>query len=158
MTATPAMAFDDRIQICELLTRYYAAIDDRRLDRAAVDAAFTADGRWVGPTGVPRVGGAAIAAQQLEAMALFRATHHVISDHLIEVDGDRARVRANLTAMHLWAAGTTDPAALESHFLAGGVFEGQAERTSAGWRVRELTLRITWRQGALPVHIRPNAV
>ncbi|MFI2472766.1 nuclear transport factor 2 family protein [Nocardia xishanensis] len=148
----------DRAEISALLSRYYRAVDDKRVDRALVEATFAVDGRWVSPTGVARVGHEAIAAQQIDAIALFRATHHTTTDHLIEFEGDTARLQANVTAMHLWTPGTGDAAALESHFLAGGVFEGHAVRTSVGWRFSELALRIVWRTGALPIHISPEKV
>ena len=78
----------------------------------------------------------------------YRATHHVISDHIIDLEGDNARLRANMTAMHLWSDEESDPKSLQTHFVAGGVFEGVAVRTADGWRFRELTSRITWRTGA----------
>lgn len=149
---------NDQTEVSALLSRYYRAIDDKQLDRAAIDATFAPDARWISPTGVPRTGLEAIADQQIAAAGLFRATHHVTSDHIVEVSGDTARLWANVTAMHLWDEGATDPATLESHFLAGGVFEGQAARHDNGWRFTELRLRIVWRTGALPVHINPGAV
>ncbi|MEV0296383.1 nuclear transport factor 2 family protein [Nocardia sp. NPDC050710] len=148
----------DQAEISGLLCRYYRAVDDKRVDHTIVEATFTADGRWVSPTGIARVGHEEIAVQQIEAIALFRATHHMTTDHIVELDGDAARLQANVTAMHLWASGTTDPATLESHFLAGGVFQAHAVRTSAGWRFSELILRIVWRTGALPVHVSPDKV
>ncbi|PSR66487.1 nuclear transport factor 2 family protein [Nocardia sp. MDA0666] len=158
MTSFSVPEADDRVQITSLVSRYYRAVDEQRVDRALVDAVFTEDGRWVGPTGKARVGREVIADQQAKAVSMFRATHHVTSDYLVDVDGDTARLRANLTAMHLWGAGATDPAALESHFLAGGVFDGTAVRTEEGWRLSELTLRIVWRTGALPIHVDPESL
>ncbi|MET8427899.1 nuclear transport factor 2 family protein [Nocardia sp. NPDC004860] len=141
-----------------MVSRYYSAVDEQRVDRALVDAVFAEDARWVSPTGIVRVGRDVIADQQAKAVSMFRATHHVTSDYLVDIEGDAARLRANLTAMHLWGAGANDPAALESHFLAGGVFEGRAVRTDAGWRLVELRLRIVWRTGALPIHVDPESV
>ncbi|WP_043649447.1 nuclear transport factor 2 family protein [Nocardia thailandica] len=158
MTSSSRYETDDRAQISGLVIRYYSAVDEKRVDRALIDTTFTEEGRWVGPTGTARVGRDLIAEQQAEAVSMFRATHHVTSDYLVDVEGDTARLRANLTAMHLWGAGTTDPAALESHFLAGGVFDGTAVRTDAGWRLSELRLRIVWRTGALPIHVEPEAL
>ncbi|WP_182897337.1 nuclear transport factor 2 family protein [Microbispora sp. H10830] len=63
---------------------------------------FTASGRLTRPNGASLVGSEAIAAGQSESFARFRATHHVSSDHVIDLDGDSARLRANLIAMHLW--------------------------------------------------------
>ncbi|MFE6857655.1 nuclear transport factor 2 family protein [Nocardia sp. NPDC057668] len=158
MTSSFETEFEDRTRISNLVSRYYSAVDEKAVDRALVEAVFTPDGRWVSPTGIARVGHEAIADQQIAAVAMFRATHHVTSDHLVDVEGDSARLRANLTAMHLWGVEAGDSAALESHFLAGGVFEGVAQRTGAGWRLSELRLRIVWRTGALPIHVAPESL
>jgi hypothetical protein len=46
----------DRTEISGLVSRYFSAIDDKRLDRATIDAVFAADGRvtrclWPGEPG-----------------------------------------------------------------------------------------------------------
>lgn len=142
----------DRVEITELVSRYYAVIDDKRIDRAAMEAVFTAGGRLTRPNGTCLVGPEAIAAAQRESFERFRATHHVSSDHVVDLDGTgdggRARLRANLTAMHLWADQERDPNGLEAHFLAGGVLNAVAARTGRGWRLTELSLRNTWRSGS----------
>ena len=38
-------------------------------------------------------------------------------------------------------------AELQTQFVAGGVLRAIAELTSEGWRLRELTMRPTWRTG-----------
>jgi SnoaL-like domain len=100
------------------------------------------------PNGSAMVGPQAILTGQTEGFARFRATHHVITDHVLDLDGDIASLRANLTAMHLWAYGHTDPGSLESYFLAGGVLRAVAVRAPAGWQLSELQNRIVWRTGA----------
>jgi len=72
----------------------------------------------------------------------------VITDHIVDLDGDTARVRANLTAMHLWAYEHADANSLDSYFLAGGVLRAAAVHTGDGWRLRELENRNIWRTGA----------
>ncbi|MEW9528354.1 nuclear transport factor 2 family protein [Microbispora sp. NPDC049125] len=138
----------DRAEISSLVSRYFSAIDDKRLDRAAVEAVFAAGGRVTRPDGSSLVGPEAIAAGQSESFARFRATHHVSSDHVVDLDGDGARLRANLVAMHLWADQERDPNTLETHFLAGGVLHGLVVRTDRGWRLSELSMRNTWRTGS----------
>lgn len=100
------------------------------------------------PDGSADVGPEAIAARKARVFSRFRATHHVTSDHIIDLKGDTARLRANMTAMHLWSEEECDPMSLETHFLAGGVFEASAVRTPDGWRFKELSARIVWRTGA----------
>jgi hypothetical protein len=146
---TPVVsALADRAEITSLVSRYFSAIDDKRLDRATMEAMFTTSGRLTLPNGASRVGPEAIAAGQGESFARFRATHHVSSDHVIDLDGDSARLRANLIAMHLWADQERDPHTLQMHFLAGGVLHALVVRTDGGWRLCELSMRTTWRTGS----------
>jgi len=138
----------DRCTITELLSRYFSAVDDKVLDLAIIEGTFTGDGRLVRPNGTAMVGAREILAGQTQSFARFRATHHVTTDHVIDVDGNLARVRANLTAMHLWRNENSDPHSLETYFLAGGVVLALAARTPVGWRLSELELRNVWRTGA----------
>jgi hypothetical protein len=138
----------DREEISGVVSRYFSAIDDKRLDPATMESVFTANGRMTRPNGASLTGPEAIAASLGESFARFRATHHVSSDHIIDLDGDRARLRANLIAMHLWADTERDPNTLQTHFLAGGVLHALAVRTSQGWRISEVSMRNTWRTGS----------
>ena len=138
----------DRAQIIDLLSRYCAMIDDKRISLDLVAATFTQDGRYILPNGAAVVGPEAITDQKIKTFKRFRGTHHVTGDHIIDFDGDTARLRANMTAMHLWSPDVSDPMSLQSHFVAGGVFEATAARTADGWRFSELSARIVWRTGA----------
>lgn len=130
-----------------LLSAYFAAIDDKCLDADVVAATFLPDGRVVRPDGVALTGRAEILVEQNESFARFRATHHMLTDHIVTRSGDTAQVRANMQAMHLWNdAGNS--AELQTHFVAGGVLRASAELTPDGWRLSELTMRPTWRTGA----------
>lgn len=138
----------DRVAITELVSRYFAAIDDNCLtDPAIVDATFALDGRIVSPNRVATVGRDAIFVAQSASFARFRGTHHVTSDYVIDIDVDTAQIRANVTAMHLWKIDASDPHALQSHFVAGGVLHAAAIRTEDGWRLSELSNDICWRTG-----------
>jgi SnoaL-like domain len=138
----------DHLQISGLLSRYFRAIDDKCLDLTIVKATFTTDGRVVRPNGSALIGWEDIFNSQKKSFARFRATHHVTTDYVIEITGDTAQVRANLTAMHLWSDDECDPNSLQTHFVAGGVLLVLAKRTSDGWRISELVNRNTWRSGA----------
>ncbi|MGC5245939.1 nuclear transport factor 2 family protein [Gordonia sp. DT219] len=135
------------MDIPTLLSAYFAAIDDKRLDTDIVAATFLPDGRIVRPDGVALTGPVEILDEQTRSFARFRATHHMLTDHVVTRSGDTAQVRANMQAMHLWNdAGNS--AELETHFVAGGVLRAGAEFTPDGWRLSELTMRPTWRTGA----------
>ena len=124
------------MEIPMLLSAYFAAIDDKCLDADIIAATFLADGRVIRPDGVALTGHAEILAEQNESFARFRATHHMITDHVVTRSGDTAEVRANMQAMHLWnEAGNT--AELQTHFVAGGVLRASAELTpTAGGSAR----------------------
>jgi hypothetical protein len=132
----------------ELISRYFAAVDDKRLSASVVESTFLADGKIVRPNGAALVGHQEILESQQQSFARFRATHHVVTDHIVDLHDSTAHVRANVTAMHLWRAEETDPNALESYFLAGSVLEAVAARTPDGWRIRELSVRNVWRTGS----------
>jgi hypothetical protein len=137
----------DRMQISELLSRYFAAVDDKCIDMQIVKATFASDGKIVRPDGSALAGWKEILDGQNKSFARFRATHHVITDPVIDIEGNNAKLRANITAMHLWNFNESDPNSLQSHFVAGLVLSGIAIRTSDGWRVNELSSRNIWRTG-----------
>lgn len=140
--------FFDRLQLGELPSRYFRAVDDKQLDLKIVQATFTPDGRIVRPNGSALVGWENILEGQNTSFARFRATHHITTNFVIDLDGDTATVRANMLAMHLWAFGATDSLSLEQHFVAGGVLHLSAIRTGDGWRLTEMENRVAWRSGA----------
>ncbi|WP_314172291.1 nuclear transport factor 2 family protein [Streptomyces winkii] len=140
------MNVDDAL--ATLLSRYFAAVDDKGLDAEVVAATFTPDGRIVRPNGETLTGRDEILARQSASFARFRFTHHMLTNHLVERDGDTARIRANMQAMHLWGDGHRDPHELVTHFVAGGVIRAVAALTPDGWRLTELALRPMWRTGA----------
>lgn len=137
-----------KAQIVELINRYFAAVDDRSLDLSLAEATFAPDGKIVRPNGAELVGPAVICEGQNESFARFRATHHVMTNYVVDLVGERARVRANVIATHLWAPGQGDPNALESHFTAGGVITADVVRLERGWRIATLENRVVWRTGS----------
>lgn len=137
-----------KAQIVELMNRYFAAVDDKCLDLAVAESTFAPDAKVVRPNGAELVGPAAICEGQNESFARFRATQHVLTNHVVDLAGEHARVRANVIAVHLWAVGQGDPNALESHFTAGGVLSVEATRLEPGWRITRLQNRVVWRTGS----------
>ena len=73
--------------------------------------------------------------KQNKSFASFRATQHVITDLIIDIEGNKAKLRANLIVMHLWNFVESDPNSLESHFIAGSVFSGIIIKTNDRWRI-----------------------
>lgn len=120
----------DRIELSELLHRYALAIDTAEwealrqvfLEDASVD--FGSVDRYVeGATGVSGI--ETVLAWFRTVLAPFPDVMHFMSNHVIDLDGDRARVR---TYMHVL------------NMSMGGVYHCDAVRTPAGWRIRRLRL------------------
>jgi hypothetical protein len=120
----------DRVELMELMHRYALAIDTAQWE--ALREVFCADasvdfgsvGRYVeGASGV--TGLEAILGWFKAALAPFPDVLHFMSNHVIDLDGDRARVRTYMHVMHM---------------SMGGVYDAQAIRTPAGWRIRHFRL------------------
>jgi hypothetical protein len=123
-------AMADRVELAELMHRYALAIDTARFDDLChvftVDASvdFGSVDQYVeGETGVNGI--ERIIAWFRTVLAPFPDVLHFMSNHVVDLDGDRARIR---TCMHVM------------HMPMGGVYDAQAVRTPAGWRLRHLRL------------------
>lgn len=76
------------------------------------------------------------------AFAPFAATHHAITGHVIEVDGDTATIHAHVRAEH-WLPGE-EP----RRWLVVGFYDNEAVRTADGWRLTRVKLTATHQEGA----------
>ncbi|WP_051571725.1 nuclear transport factor 2 family protein [Cryptosporangium arvum] len=132
-----------------LIDRYFAAVDDKRLDAETVAATFAPDGLIRRPDGFELVGHDVILAEQNQSFARFRATHHMFTNCLVDQDDDTARLRTNMQAVHIWDPERNDPLELDTHFVGGGVLTAVAVRTPDGWRLREMGMRLVWRTGSV---------
>jgi len=75
----------------------------------------------------------------------MHATHHISSNHEIEVSGDEARSRSYLQAMHV-----LDPKNQNTQWLAGGWYDHEYRRTDAGWTVAKVKVTSVWESGPRP--------
>ncbi|MFF9914341.1 nuclear transport factor 2 family protein [Streptomyces sp. NPDC013457] len=134
----------DTADITRLFDRYLRSLDDGGpFDDTWAAAFFTEDATSSTPAGDTR-GREAIAATVRTAMGLFDRTVHFGSNHLVEVDGDRATLLGNQLSTHVRA----DDGGL---FLSGGRTENEFVRTPDGWRLSRADLSIVWTQGNPPV-------
>lgn len=135
---------DDRNAVTDTVYRYAWGIDTRDwalyrsifADRVAID--FTS----YNPTSVA----AEMAADDWVAnlIPLFTgldATQHTMTNPLVDIDGDTARCRMYMQAVHMF---TEDP---DPEFTIGGYYDDQLVRTTNGWRLNAVTLTVTWRRG-----------
>ncbi|MBI5400646.1 MAG: nuclear transport factor 2 family protein [Candidatus Yonathbacteria bacterium] len=142
--------FMPTLAITEVLNRYFAALDERKLDVETLSGIFTTDAKIVRPNGSVTVGPKAIGESHIENFSHFRATQHITSGFIItQVSDTEVRFRGNLIAMHLWAEGQGDPKIdpNENYFLAGGVITGDVVSLEKGWRIAEIANDVVWRRG-----------
>jgi hypothetical protein len=137
----------ERTQITDLLIRYFAAVDDKCIDLKIVKATFTSDAKIIRPDDTAIVGQENILDGHLKSFARFKATHHVMTDFIVDINNDIATLRNNIIAMHLWADNENNPSLNNKHFLANGVFSAKAIKVDNHWRISELKNRVVWRTG-----------
>jgi hypothetical protein len=120
----------DRAELVELLHRYALMIDTWQWDllpevfSADAEVDFGSVDRYVESDSVVR-GLQEIRAWFEAALAPFPDVLHFMTNHLIELDGDRA---STYTYMHVL------------NMSMGGIYRGEAVRTPAGWRLQRFNL------------------
>jgi SnoaL-like domain len=76
-------------------------------------------------------------------MSSFWATHHMSTNHTIEIDGDHATSHSYLQATHL-----TEPGNPFVHADIGGWYDHAFVRTDGRWLIEKMTLSFIWTAGA----------
>ncbi|MFG2003771.1 nuclear transport factor 2 family protein [Spirillospora sp. NPDC048911] len=142
MKTDPIQQLIDRAELTDLLARQSLWMDEQRFDDAA--SIFTADATVETQSGRSQ-GLEALAAHAHRVHDQFAHTQHVTSNALIELDGDRASVRANLIATFVRAADSPEP-----DLTIGERYRFGATRTPAGWRFSSVAVAPVWRSGELP--------
>jgi hypothetical protein len=134
-TSTLLHDLTDRHEIADLVSRLGLWLDEGRFDEAPT--ILTDD------VTVDTPGGQAEGIERVIAQARrnhqFDGLQHVITNVLIDLDGDHADVRANLVASFLGGA------KLEQH---GERYRFEAVRTADGWRLSRVQVRPVWISGA----------
>lgn len=75
--------------------------------------------------------------QMLEPLV---ATHHLIANHSVTLEGDGATVATNVTATHVPHDG--------EHWVVGGRYDALARTVDGRWRIAALTLTVKWQTGS----------
>jgi len=122
----------DRIEINDLLIRYTVAIDEK--DWELLDTVYTPDAK-IDYTTSGGIKGQypEVRAWLAKALAPFTMTQHLISNSVVEVDGDAATART----MVFNPMGTDDGKGGLRMFYVGAWYEDKLVRTDAGWRIAE---------------------
>ncbi|GAA4785917.1 nuclear transport factor 2 family protein [Streptomyces ziwulingensis] len=134
----------DRHDIVELCTRMGWHLDHCQWDR--LTDLFTDDIR-LDYTSLN--GGEPVVLSRKDVIAKWRgnreglaATQHLISNQLVEVDGDRAAATAMFQATHLLPNQLGGPL-----WTLAGEYRYGLLRTPDGWRIEALTMSVIWAEG-----------
>lgn len=130
-----------RAEVAALLDRYLLGLDDGPLNEAWGRALFTSDAEVEFPVG-RHAGRSGLVDFHRAAMAKFARTQHLNSPAVVDLDGDRARLRANLISTQVLPSGAL--------FTTGTAAHGSARRTAGGWRLDWLSFRLIWKTGDPP--------
>ncbi|MBV8217935.1 MAG: nuclear transport factor 2 family protein [Solirubrobacterales bacterium] len=133
----------DRQAIADLIARLGLMLDEKRFDEAA---SILADEVTVKTPGGSAQGRDAVAVQARRNHTV--RTQHVITDVLIELNGDRAEARANLLATFAPDPGSrlviNGEEQRASYLTLGEVYRFGAVRTAQGWRLERIETEPLW--------------
>jgi uncharacterized protein (TIGR02246 family) len=135
----------DRAEISELVHEFARALDEQ--DWSGYADCYAEDGVLaIAPT-ISHTGRAGMAEFVAGSLGRYAGTHHLSSNHSIRIDGDRARCRAYLVAVHVLAA--DDPS---RHADGAGWYDFQLVRTIEGWKVARVQLTVRYVSGEPLTH------
>jgi hypothetical protein len=148
VTTMPATEIEDRLAILELIGNLALRLDS--FDWNAFEQLFT------NPVHLDRTSlfqGEPETLSPADLVAGYRATlgnldavHHLITGHVIELNGDQATCSANMQGTHVLANTSGD-----SHWTVGGRHDYQLTRTDAGWKIAGWTFTIQWATGNMNI-------
>ncbi|GAA2083679.1 nuclear transport factor 2 family protein [Actinomadura alba] len=81
----------------------------------------------------------------------FAATSHAVTNHDIQIDGDRARCRSHVQALHV-AAGTVTG---ENTYTTHGFYDDRLTRTTNGWQITACEYRQIFESGNKEIFANP---
>ncbi len=133
----------DRAEISDVVHRYATGLDmrDWKLFRSIFTDEIQMDFSSVGiPAGPFKADHWVDDAKTL--FAGFGATQHVSSNHVHDVRGDEATCVSYMKAEHF-----VPDVQGEDRWTIGGYYTNELVRTPEGWKIRKLTLTVTWSRG-----------
>jgi hypothetical protein len=131
----------DRNEITNLVYRLGAVLDDRRFDEMR---SLVVDSATVRTPGGTAQGREALVAQARRNHQHDEPTQHVITNPIVELDGDRAKVRANLVVNFGTPARGDESLPPPRKYTLGETYHFDLVRTSEGWRFSGVESRPVW--------------
>jgi hypothetical protein len=141
----------DRLELDRLVSELGRCLDERDFD--GLRQLFTAD--MTVATATTAIGLDAVVDQARRRHSRDQSIQHIITNLILDIEGDCARGRANLLVAFAHD-GPADPAPL----LVGEVYRFTFRRTPPGWRFSSLASTVSWSanpgQAARPGDSAPN--
>lgn len=135
----------DRAAVSDLLNDFARALDDR--DWEGYAANYTEDGVLdIAPT-IRHEGREGMAEFVAASLGRYAATHHLSSNHRIDLDGDIATTRSYLLAAHVF-----DAEQPHRHADGAGWYRCRVRRTAEGWRFEHVALVVRYVSGEPLLH------
>lgn len=133
----------DRAEVSDVLHRYATGLDRR--DWALYRSIFTdevdMDFSSIGmPAG--RVAADTWVERARVLFAGFDATQHLSANHVHDICGDEATCTSYMRAEHFVLNSEG-----ENYYTMGGYYTNRLVRTAEGWKLRGVTLTVTWNRG-----------
>jgi hypothetical protein len=136
VTTSQLQDLTDRAELTRLMCAIGRSLDEHRFDD--LHEIFTQDVTATLIEGTDTGRDKLVAVARANHQDYDRLQHHVTSV-MIDMDGDRAEVRANLEATFGYKA---DPRPVRQ---LGGLYRGTAVRTEEGWRFSQFQVTPIWR-------------
>jgi len=139
---------DDRTEITDLVYRLGICLDEGRFDDLRE---LVVEDATVRTPGGRSEGREALIAQARRNHPADQGSQHVVTNVLVDLDGDRAKVRANLV-VHITTPddAPTDAPAPPPRGTIGEVYRFELTRTPEGWRFSRIETVPLWVSGTLP--------
>jgi hypothetical protein len=143
-TATALHDLVERDEITTLVTRLGVALDDAEFERLR---SMLTDDVTVRTPGGTATGREAVIAQASRNHRPDQPCQHLITNVLVDLDGDRARARANLVVVFGSRAGGSRPLDLPVRSTMGEIYHFEVRRTPDGWRFARIETAPVWTSG-----------
>ena len=139
---------EDRLAILDLIGRLVLTLDGSDWDALGelfTDTVYSDRTSLLGGEPVT-VGRAEFVEGWRQTLQNLDAVHHMISCHVITLDGDRAACAAKMMGTHVYTNHSGGPI-----WSVGGRHDYQLQRTTDGWKISGLTFTLQWATGNMNI-------